>query len=560
MARSEEKKDFWGNAYTEHRDDTGNPIGVSREKTNVWGESYTEHADTDGSVINKLRSPRDSFAAEASGQHTGISSTFDAGPGGKLIPVVVGVIVLGSAALLFSYLRRTGSGVFTGKDLQAPAQSPATTAETRPLSSTHAPKSSATKLESPHLPTTAAVTTNNVLSSVFSPQRDFYIEERRNFEIWLVNAHDRSRQSLLYTHHRSAQVVVSPDERLLALNDFPGSNGGGAKLFKRKSDSALDQLNYVPVNHADGELDDMAWQYYLRVTGRKPNSDRDHVCIPCIGWEQNSGSLILRIVGTGSNSDHSVPMPWLCRYDTSSSNITAISPLSDFTIVKNPSVGYDPSSYPIGERDLLKFVWQHVEHENSHDTGFTLGSYADTVDYWDKKALRKEEVLKDKNEYFHQWQRTREDFTSQVSIHENIKEEMWTVTYSTRFRTESDERNEFAEGSQTSTLEVKKFSGELKITADHGKILLREKGHLHSVNSTSIAANSGTNPSPPSKPRRAAPQAEGWTDITGAFVYGTFVRMTNGEVFIRREGDNMEFHLPFSRLNPASQQLALRSH
>ncbi len=45
MPRSEKKKRFFGDEYTETRDDKGNKTGESRERTGLFGNKYVEHRE-----------------------------------------------------------------------------------------------------------------------------------------------------------------------------------------------------------------------------------------------------------------------------------------------------------------------------------------------------------------------------------------------------------------------------------------------------------------------------------------------------------------------------------
>lgn len=55
MPRSEKKKGFFGDEYTETRDDSGQKISESREKTGFFGDKYTETTDASGRKISESR-------------------------------------------------------------------------------------------------------------------------------------------------------------------------------------------------------------------------------------------------------------------------------------------------------------------------------------------------------------------------------------------------------------------------------------------------------------------------------------------------------------------------
>jgi len=57
--RSRQRKDFWGNDYTEHRDEDGNLVGTSRVKKDFWGNTFVERRDVEGDVEETSRARKD---------------------------------------------------------------------------------------------------------------------------------------------------------------------------------------------------------------------------------------------------------------------------------------------------------------------------------------------------------------------------------------------------------------------------------------------------------------------------------------------------------------------
>jgi len=88
--RSEEKTDWFGDDYTEHQDGDGNETGRSEEKTDWFGDDYTEHQDGDGNVTGRSEEKTDWFGDDytehrASGPKeisSGGSSRLTSGGGG----------------------------------------------------------------------------------------------------------------------------------------------------------------------------------------------------------------------------------------------------------------------------------------------------------------------------------------------------------------------------------------------------------------------------------------------------------------------------------------------
>ena len=87
-----------------------------------------------------------------------------------------------------------------------------------------------------------------------SPRGDIIVEHYENYkaddyhfrEIWLVSKDDPKQGFLLYSHGRSAEVIFSPDENWLIINDYLGSNASDVLLFQKRN-----TLKYTEVKKAD---------------------------------------------------------------------------------------------------------------------------------------------------------------------------------------------------------------------------------------------------------------------------------------------------------------------
>lgn len=71
---SEEKTDFWGDPYIEHRNEKGEVIGKSVKRTDFWGDEYIEHTDKNGYPIGKTVERKD-FWGDDYAQHTDKNGT-----------------------------------------------------------------------------------------------------------------------------------------------------------------------------------------------------------------------------------------------------------------------------------------------------------------------------------------------------------------------------------------------------------------------------------------------------------------------------------------------------
>lgn len=77
--RSRQRKDMWGDTYTEHTDSEGKRTGTSRPRKDMWGDTFTERRGPDGEVEETSRERKDMFGdkytehRDADGQKSGES-------------------------------------------------------------------------------------------------------------------------------------------------------------------------------------------------------------------------------------------------------------------------------------------------------------------------------------------------------------------------------------------------------------------------------------------------------------------------------------------------------
>jgi len=150
-----------------------------------------------------------------------------------------------------------------------------------------------------------------------SPQHDIVIEhfatDEGRHEIWLTTKNGPADQALLYAHERYAEVLMSPDERWLVINDHAGSNVTDALLFKRDHGVWYSELK-------EAEISGKAWKLLAKGDGRPPRYS--HYYTNAIRWGSDSKAFLASIeaydpVG-GNEGEHESLDPWLFVFDVNS--------------------------------------------------------------------------------------------------------------------------------------------------------------------------------------------------------------------------------------------------
>ena len=125
-------------------------------------------------------------------------------------------------------------------------------------------------------------------------------------QIWLRYANGRGQPRLLFEHERIAEVLFSPDERWIAINDAPLSDLADVRLFRRVGD-----LKYQEIEKS--QPGGKCWALLDRASRPAISGKLDHRYVNAIRWSPDSRALLLKVQGHGSG-DISV-RDWLCVFD-----------------------------------------------------------------------------------------------------------------------------------------------------------------------------------------------------------------------------------------------------
>ena len=128
-------------------------------------------------------------------------------------------------------------------------------------------------------------------------------------QIWLRSADGRDQPTLLFEHQRIVEILFSPDERWIAINDAPLSDLADVRLFRR-----VDALKYREADKIQPRKKCLA--LLDRINKRAVSPVLDHIYINTVRWSSDSRALLLAVRGHDSNDV--VVRDWLCVFDLES--------------------------------------------------------------------------------------------------------------------------------------------------------------------------------------------------------------------------------------------------
>ncbi len=150
---------------------------------------------------------------------------------------------------------------------------------------------------------------DKVTAETYSPKNDVLIEhcfERDGAaQVWLVSTSDPAKRRLLFSHHRHAEVLFSPDENWLVINDHYASNESRLFLYRQRA-----PLDYERV----ADLTDAAWQFFDQRNDRKTGNGFDHSYVDAIRWGDDDPPTLLLYLRGHSDSRNNT-RDWYCLYD-----------------------------------------------------------------------------------------------------------------------------------------------------------------------------------------------------------------------------------------------------
>jgi hypothetical protein len=126
-------------------------------------------------------------------------------------------------------------------------------------------------------------------------------------QIWLRDTQGKDAPTLLFEHSRGADVLFSPNENWIVINNYFDSGNTEVRLFQKTKG-----LKYQEMKKADATQ--KCWALLDRTVGRSVSKDLDHSYIRAIQWAADSRAVLL--VAWGHLSGEPVQVnDWLCVFD-----------------------------------------------------------------------------------------------------------------------------------------------------------------------------------------------------------------------------------------------------
>jgi hypothetical protein len=139
-------------------------------------------------------------------------------------------------------------------------------------------------------------------------------------EIWLVSKNNPKNRVLLYSHGRSADILFSPDEKWLVINNYLGSDASNILLYKKDQG----ELHYTEINNAD--ISHKAWTFYAKEYKLTKPLDFGHHYAETVLWSADSSAFIVSIWGHADgfiNGKLDSLDRWLCIFDINTQEMSS---------------------------------------------------------------------------------------------------------------------------------------------------------------------------------------------------------------------------------------------
>jgi hypothetical protein len=128
-------------------------------------------------------------------------------------------------------------------------------------------------------------------------------------QIWLRDAQGKIPPSLLFEHHRGADILFSPNEKWIAISDNPLSDFADVRLFRRS-----DGLRYKEIEKAEPRK--KCWALFDRTSRRSISDKFDHRYVNAIRWAPDSRAVLLIARGYLSGEEQNLYADdWQCVFD-----------------------------------------------------------------------------------------------------------------------------------------------------------------------------------------------------------------------------------------------------
>lgn len=133
----------------------------------------------------------------------------------------------------------------------------------------------------------------------------YFCESNLLEQIWITVKGGSTNRALLFEHGRHANVLFSPDEKWLVVNDYFGSDSAEPILFRRIKGTRFSRVKEV-------DFGQLIWKAVSAAQGVRQTMDFDHRYSQADQW-LGADTILLR--AWGHHSGEYWLEPWFCLYD-----------------------------------------------------------------------------------------------------------------------------------------------------------------------------------------------------------------------------------------------------
>ncbi len=134
---------------------------------------------------------------------------------------------------------------------------------------------------------------DDILVEHYESQRNDGDYER---QIWLADKKNPKNRFLLFEHGRSAEVLFSPNQSWLIINNFYVSNLSDVLLYRK-----IDGLKYSEVKDAD--IFNKVEAICMKENKIKPSFAVGHLYAQALRWSADSNAIIVKMWGDGEDNN-----------------------------------------------------------------------------------------------------------------------------------------------------------------------------------------------------------------------------------------------------------------
>lgn len=126
--------------------------------------------------------------------------------------------------------------------------------------------------------------------------------------------------------------------------------------------------------------------------------------------------------------------------------------------------GQEPSNDP--DYRIRSFVEKYLEVQDRGDVPALLELYGQQVDYFGHPGVTRDFILKDKENYYHQWRVLQNELVGRITIADGPNAGEKIATFTVHYHAVSEHLGKDSEGTATNVLTIKSKDGELRIVGE----------------------------------------------------------------------------------------------